>query len=99
MRLPSTPWRLLAVGALSATVLSGGFANGATTVPAGPTPGIACGKGSLPEKTQGRAPLSDVASGRYAKGYTCNTQEISHFGATGGYRVERYVERAGLEAG
>jgi hypothetical protein len=97
MRLPSTPWRILAVGALSATVLSGGFANGATTVPAGPTPGIACGKGSLPEKTQGRAPLSDVASGRYAKGYTCNTQEISHFGATGGYRVERYVDKAGHE--
>ncbi|MCU1596093.1 MAG: hypothetical protein JWO12_3485 [Frankiales bacterium] len=61
------------------------------------TPGIACDKGSLPEKTQGRAPLSDVASGRYAKGYTCNAQQISHFGATGGYRVERYVDKAGHE--
>ena len=63
-----------------------------------PTPGIACDKGSLPEKTQGRAPKSDVASGRTALGYTCNARQIGHFGgATGGYRVERYVDKAGHE--
>jgi hypothetical protein len=97
MRVPSTAWRLLAVAALSAGVLSSGAASGAAAVP-GPTPGVtACEKGSLPEKTQGRAPASDVASGRYGKGYTCNLKEISHFGASGGYRVERFVDKAGHE--
>lgn len=61
------------------------------------TPGIACAPGSLPEQTQGRAPLADVATGRYAKGYTCNVTEVSHTGRTGGYRVERYVDSSGNE--
>jgi hypothetical protein len=95
MRIPAVSWRLLVVAALSASVLPAGGA-GASAVP-GPTPGTACGKGSLPEKTQGRAPTSDVATGRFAKGYTCNVTEISHFGASGGYRVERYVDKAGHE--
>ncbi|MDX6219821.1 MAG: hypothetical protein QOJ48_1502, partial [Frankiales bacterium] len=95
MRIPAVSWRLLVVAALSASVLPAGGA-GASGVP-GPTPGTACGTGSLPEKTQGRAPTSDVATGRFAKGYTCNVAEISHFGASGGYRVERYVDKAGHE--
>ena len=71
---------------------------GATATPyAGPTPGTACDRGSLPERTQGRAPLSDVASGRYAKGYRCNATQVSHTDRSGGYRVERYVDRAGHE--
>jgi hypothetical protein len=57
----------------------------------------ACSPGSLPETTQGRAPRSDVATGRYAQGYTCNVEEISHSGTTGGYRVERYVDEQGNE--
>ncbi len=81
---------LLAVGAA-------GSATGATAVGQTPTPGTACGKGSLPERIQGRAPLSDVASGRYAKGYTCNATQVGHFGTRGGYRVERYVDKAGHE--
>jgi hypothetical protein len=88
------PGRLLLVAALAATTISSGGAGAA--VP-GATPGSACGAGSLPEKTQGRAPASDVASGRFAKGYTCNLAQISHVGASGGYRVERYVDRAGHE--
>ncbi|MFN2540451.1 MAG: LVIVD repeat-containing protein [Mycobacteriales bacterium] len=95
MRTSAVPWRLLAVAALTATALSTGGA-GASVVP-GPTPGSACGPGSLPEKTQGRAPASDVASGRFAKGYSCNLTQISHVGASGGYRVERYVDKAGHE--
>jgi hypothetical protein len=80
------------------TVAAAGAASGAAAPKVvGPTPGIGCDKGSLPEKTQGRVPAADVASGRAAKGYTCNVQEISHFGASGGYRVERYVDKAGHE--
>ena len=51
----------------------------------------------MPETTQGRAPKSDLASGRYAKGYSCNAVQISKSGTTGGYRVERYVDKAGHE--
>jgi hypothetical protein len=93
-------WRLLVAMSISAASIGMGVtASGATAPSSGPTPGIACDKGSLPEKTQGRAPASDVASGRYAKGYTCNAKQISHQGSMGGYRVERYVDAAGHECG
>jgi hypothetical protein len=95
MRTSAVSWRLLAVAALTAATLSTGGAD-AAGVP-GPTPDSACGKGSLPEKVQGQAPTADVASGRFAKGYTCNVAQISHLGASGGYRVERYVDKAGHE--
>ncbi len=99
MRKPLT-WRFTATTAVLVAAAVGTAAsqtaNGAPA-PAKPTPGIACDKGSLPETTQGRAPLADVASGRYAKGYSCNVQEISHLAKSGGYRVERYVDAAGHE--
>jgi hypothetical protein len=63
-----------------------------------PTKGIPCNKGSRPEKVQGKAPLKDYESGRAAKGYYCNARMVSHFDAFfGGYRVERYVDKAGNE--
>ena len=102
MRIPAVSKRLAVALALTAATVGTGAVNsasGAATPYAGPTPGIACDKGSLPEKTQGRAPVSDVASGRAAKGYTCNVTEISHTGVSGGYRVERYVDKAGHECG
>lgn len=62
----------------------------------GSTPAAVCEKGSRPEgRTQGRVPLADYASGRAAKGYTCNATVLSHFGTNGGFRVERYVDKAG----
>jgi hypothetical protein len=62
----------------------------------GHTPQAACGPGSRPETSwQGRVPSKDYASGRAAKGYTCNTALVSHFGDSGGYRVARYVDRHG----
>jgi hypothetical protein len=64
---------------------------------AGPTPGVSCVAGSLPEKMQGRAPTEDVATGRAAKGYSCNAVELGHAMSSGGYRVERYVDAAGHE--
>lgn len=102
MRSPSTKMRLavalaLTAGTIGASVMSS--ASGAPAVYAGPTPGIACDAASLPEKTQGRAPIEDVATGRAAKGYTCNATEISQVGKSGGYRVERYVDKKGQECG
>ncbi|MCU1603078.1 MAG: hypothetical protein JWO22_3787, partial [Frankiales bacterium] len=87
--------RLLLIAALAVSTVTSGNAHAAGGPPT--TPRASCGAGSLPEKTQGRAPTSDVASGRFAKGYVCNLQEISHYGASGGYRVERYVDKAGHE--
>lgn len=52
---------------------------------------------------QGRIPLEDHRSGRAASGYTCNTEIVgairkeSSFGTVGGFKVERYVDRAGRE--
>src|SRR4051812_41180664 len=60
------------------------------------TPEAKCGPGSRPETSwQGRVPAKDYTSGRAAKGYTCNTQLVSHFGASGGYRTARYVDKHG----
>jgi len=88
----------VAAGAVLALAVpaAGAGASLSTTAPsADATPGVPCDRGSLPEHTQGRVPLADVNSGRAARGYTCNTRQVGHFGSTGGYRVERYVDRAG----
>jgi len=102
MRIPSLPKRFVVAAALAAATVGGGLSSsaiGATTPYAGPTPDASCDSGSLPEREQGRAPASDVPSGRSALGYRCNATQVSHSGATGGYRVERYVDRAGHECG
>jgi hypothetical protein len=103
MRLPMPP-RLLAVLSAVVVATSGGalVAAHATAPPAAPsdaaTPDLACDTGSMPESTQGRAPLADYTSGRAADGYYCNAREVGHIGGTvGGYRVERYVDPAGHE--
>jgi hypothetical protein len=71
---------------------------GSTSPFAGPTKGRKCDAGSRPEKIQGKVPKADYESGRAAKGYFCNARMISKFGGpTGGYRVERYVDKAGNE--
>lgn len=60
------------------------------------TPGIPCEDSSLAETgTQGDIPAEDVASGRMNKGYFCNAQLRSHTGVGGGFRIERYVDKAG----
>jgi hypothetical protein len=63
----------------------------------GPTPKAQCGPGSKPETTQGRVPAADFANGRAAQGYTCNLEQISHYGTAAGFRVHRYVDAAGHE--
>lgn len=70
-------------------------ANAATEVPPA-TPRARCGPGSLPETgRQGRVPTADYASGRAAKGYTCNATQVGHVGSTGGFKTFRYTDRAG----
>jgi hypothetical protein len=98
MRLPSVPWRFALAAALTAVSVTGGISSAATPKHPQPssaaTPDLPCDKGSMPEKIQGRAPLADYNSGRAAKGYFCNAREISHYGRSGGYRVERYVDKS-----
>jgi len=61
-------------------------------------PKATCGPGSRPETgVQGRVSPEDVASGRAAKGFTCNTEMVSQYGKTGGFRVHRYVDAGGHE--
>jgi hypothetical protein len=62
----------------------------------GNAPDGKCGPGSRPEDSwQGRVPAKDFADGRATKGYTCNTEMVSHFGESGGYRTARYVDQHG----
>ena len=67
-----------------------------------PTPQADCGPGSRPETgIQGRVPRSDHESGRATEGYTCNAEQVGHYGketplgTIGGFKVERYVDAAG----
>ncbi|MDT7539253.1 MAG: hypothetical protein QOI82_2838 [Actinomycetota bacterium] len=88
--------RPLAVAALSTlcVLLLAGPAQAAGDA-YGPTPQVPCEPGSLEESTQGRVPTAEVDSGRAALGYHCNSTELSHFGKTGGFRVESYTDAAG----
>ena len=86
---------------LAAALLLTGVARAAGPPPPSEaaTPDARCGAGDHPEATQGRAPLADFRSGRSNVGYTCNAAMVAHFGTTGGYRVYRYVDRAGHVCG
>jgi hypothetical protein len=46
---------------------------------------------------QGRVAAADVAAGKVKNGYRCNVTVIGHSGVSGGYKVERYVDKAGHE--
>jgi hypothetical protein len=62
------------------------------------TPRARCGPGSHPEPgIQGRVSAAAVSSGRAANGFSCNIKEIGHEGASGGFKVFRFVDRAGHE--
>jgi hypothetical protein len=92
-RLPRGP----AVGGPAARHAVAAQYLGPTTPYAGPTRDAPCDPGSKPETVQGKAPKADYDSGRAALGYFCNAREVSHYGVSGGYRVERYVDAAGHE--
>lgn len=89
-----------AVVVVVCSLTAAGAADG--VVPA--TPRAICGPDDKPETgMQGRVSAEDVESGRAAEGYTCNTEQLSHFGATGltggagGYKVHRYIDPQGNE--
>jgi hypothetical protein len=66
--------------------------------PAEPAPRAECGPGSRPEPDiQGRVPKQEVDSGRADEGYRCNMSVLGRSGSTGGFRVHRYIDRAGRE--
>ncbi len=101
---PARASRLLAVGALLSLVVGAVQVTGAQAAPAvlyaGAIPQLACGAGDLPEPgLQGRVSQADVDSGAAAKGYRCNTAQVGRLGATGGFRVARYVDGSGQECG
>jgi len=57
------------------------------------TPRAECGPGSQPETgIQGRVPASAPADG-----FRCNITQVGREGVAGGYKVERFVDRAGHE--
>jgi hypothetical protein len=75
-------------------------ASGAPGDEPAPTPQLACGAGALPEEgIQGRVSKAEHDSGRAAKGYTCNTEQVGHLQGFGGFQVHRYVDDAGHECG
>jgi hypothetical protein len=69
-----------------------------TPVSEAAVPRARCGPGSAPELSmQGRLTTADYVQARSAGGITCNTKRIGHLGATGGFRVHRYIDPAGHE--
>jgi len=87
---------VLLLVAVALGLTSVGPASGA--VSQGPTPQAACGPGSRPETDiQGRFPKSEFTDGSFVKGHFCNATQLGHVKSAGGYRVERYIDKAGHE--
>ena len=96
--------RLLVTGGLvsgAVALVLPGASSSTTDEPAlRATPQAACNDASRPETSiQGRVPARDYDSGRALKGYTCNASQVSHHGSAGGFKVFRYVDRAGHVCG
>ena len=93
-------WRVTLAAALLTAPFVTGSAHGAGGPSLAAVPKAKCGKGSLPEsRVQGQVPSAEIQNGRAAKGYRCNTTEIGHFGTTAGFKVLRYVDKAGHVCG
>jgi len=83
---------------VAGAVVAGGIvaAVGEEEMLAPAVPAASCDAGSLPETSiQGRVPAADHESGRAARGYTCNTEQVGHHGRTGGFKVQRYTDAQG----
>jgi hypothetical protein len=90
--------RLVVVLAVLTAAGVGWAATGLGVGESGPraVPRADCGPGSLPETSiQGRVPKADYVSGRAARGYLCNTREVAHQGASGGFKTLRYTDSKG----
>jgi hypothetical protein len=63
-----------------------------------PTPRAQCDPGSRTEPgMQGRVPAADISAGKVKEGYLCNVEIVGRQGVAGGYKVERFVDKAGHE--
>ncbi len=81
--------------AVTGVTVTGVLSATGDTFPA-PTPRAECGPGARPETSiQGRVPQADYDSGRFRRGYRCNTRPVAHEGTTGGFKVQRYTDRRG----
>jgi hypothetical protein len=96
--------RLASAAAVAAALSACGGGDGGGELVQGPSPKAQCGPESRPETgLQGRVSAEDHASGRAAEGYTCNTELVGSYttptalGSVGGFKVERYVDKAGRE--
>jgi hypothetical protein len=99
-RVPALRRLLVAVAALVAgclaLTLSGVMSATGTAYPAATPQGPCRGpQDALETDIQGRVPLSDYRGGRYRRGYRCNTVEVAHQGASGGFKVLRYRDSKG----
>ena len=87
------------VGAMVAGVTAASSLGSSYTFPT-PTPKAHCGPGARLETSyQGRVPTADYTSGRVERGYQCNARQVSHHGATGGFKVLRYRDRVTILRG
>ncbi|GAC1610979.1 MAG: hypothetical protein NVS3B26_20920 [Mycobacteriales bacterium] len=85
---------VLAIAGSTASTAAAATAAAGSTPPA--TPRASCGPGGIPETgIQGRVSAADVAAGKVRHGFRCNIVQIGHVGTSGGYKVERYVDKAG----
>ncbi|QYJ04948.1 hypothetical protein KUV85_04470 [Nocardioides panacisoli] len=91
-------WRHLTVALVAAGAVGSAAYAAAGDPPPPPeaTPAADCGPGSRPETSiQGRVPKADYASGRAARGYTCNTEQTAQQGSSGGFKTLRYTDQQG----
>ena len=99
MRTKQARWRHVTRGTLAlalAGLATSSVSTAATTPSEKAVPRAHCGPGALPETAaQGRVPAADYTSGRAAKGYLCNTRQVSHVASTAGLKVFRYVDKSG----
>ena len=92
--------RRMTLAVIAATAVVGGslaLASAERTVDPVAVPEAECGPGARPETTriQGRDPAADYESGRYLKGYRCNTRQVARVGKTGGFKTLRYTDEQG----
>jgi hypothetical protein len=101
----NTLMRFAAAFALAVVAACGGGSEPAKIVEApAATARATCGPGSRPETgLQGRVSAAEHESGRAAEGYSCNAEVVgaytipNAYGTVGGFKVERYVDKAGRE--
>ena len=90
--------RVAIAGALAAMGSPAFAPPAAAEPPLVPTPRAACGPGAIPEPgMQGRVPKDEITAGNVKNGYLCNVEILGHQGIGGGFKTERFIDKAGHE--